>query len=324
MKPIHPVLLNPAPPRFRFGDLAHLFKFALFTPLAWLLPARAWPPVCRLMACFVPLPRPGMAADLALAGIDRTARRVAVDHHTHRLLELCWLLRQHVPWRGDIPVSLRGAAHIHHALAGGNGAVLWVFPLAYGDLMVKAGLHRAGFAVHHLSAQGHGYSDSRWGGPLLNPVKTRVEVRFLAERLVLGRGSNIRPLRTLKQRLNQNRVVSITAVHSGRRVAEVEFLGGRLRLACGAPHLALASGAPLLPVYAVPTPDGCFQVEFGPPLTKAGDAPGRAAEIILARAYAQRMEVVVRRHPGLWRGFVAARSRRSRFGKEPGKVAGQG
>ncbi len=51
-------------------------------------------------------------------------------------------------------------------------------------------------------------------------------------------------MRTLARRLEANRVVSIAAIAQGVKTCAVPFLGGALRVATGAPNLALRSNGP--------------------------------------------------------------------------------
>ena len=65
--------------------------------------------------------------------------------------------------------------------------------------------------------------------------------------------------------LAAGRVVSITAVPSAERRLTLPFLGGRIRLAEGAPWLSLATSAPILPAWALAGPDGVIEATIGPP-----------------------------------------------------------
>lgn len=64
-------------------------------------------------------------------------------------------------------------------------------PTVHQWLLTKRTLAEAGYAVHHLSSYIHGFSiRSRLGEALLNPIRTRVEDRYLAERVRIGAGGN--------------------------------------------------------------------------------------------------------------------------------------
>jgi hypothetical protein len=136
-------------------------------------------------------------------------------------------------------IDLVGAEHLHAALAGGRGAVLWVAPLVFAPLVAKRALHEGGFSVHHLSRPNHGFSSTRFGVAVLNPVRTRVEDRYLAERITISKANETTAaVRALADRLATNRIISITMTSLGMRQADVPFLDGRVRVAPGAARLA--------------------------------------------------------------------------------------
>ena len=115
---------------------------------------------------------------------------------------------------------------------------------------------------------------------------------------------------------------------------------GRLRTGAGRAHLALASGAPLLPVFALRTGPDQFSVEIGPPLATppAGDAraadPGAARRLCgasspracAARPISSSGRTTLSCPVGLTvtssTGALTARRARSRFCRSPGDGAG--
>ncbi len=209
---------------------------------------------------------------------------------------------------GGWPARIRvtGADEVRHALAAGRGAVLWVAPLIFAPLVAKRALHEHGFAVHHLTRPGHGFSRTTFGTAVLNPLRTRIEDRYLAERITIRGEQTAGPVRALARHLAANHVVSVTFTRSGMRVIETPFLAGRLRTAPGAPHLALRAGAPLLPVFALRTGPDQFSVELGPPLaTPPGETRERQIQALLA-AYASELAARVRRAPDqfLWQDDI--------------------
>jgi lauroyl/myristoyl acyltransferase len=118
--------------------------------------------------------------------------------------------------------------------------------------------------------------------------------------------------RQIHRRLRANGLVSIRAGEHGQRTVEAPFLAGTIRLATGAPSLALASGAPLLPVFSVQTGPGAYDVVVEPPLRD--DAPPERAAgdrhrlvDALTRDYARLLEPYVLRHPQDWSGWYTMR-----------------
>ena len=73
-------------------------------------------------------------------------------------------------------------------------------------------------------------------------------------------------LRSLQRHLRAGDIVSVTAGADAAAPIELPFLGGRIRLAPGAPELAHLAKAPLLPVHTVYLDDGTFEVTIEPPI----------------------------------------------------------
>ena len=99
-----------------------------------------------------------------------------------------------------------------------------------------------------------------------------------------------------------NGVVSISVGAEAVRTVSLPFLGSELRLATGPMTLAAASGAPLLPVFAIRDEHGRFQVTVEPQLELRRDDERDRWQQETAAAYAQRLEPWVRRYPGQWLG----------------------
>jgi lauroyl/myristoyl acyltransferase len=317
-------------------DAFEVVAIGVLGPVAWMLPERlAWWPVSRLLSIAIARIRPGITrlrVDMLRHALGpRSANvdlpRLRVDVMATYMEERLEILRAYRPggWRPKL--ELQGREHLEAALAAGHGAVLWMAPFSYADLVTKMALHRAGFAVSHLSAFSRGFSpNSCWqwtcswfGMKVLSPLRTWVEDRYARERVVVPLDGGLGYLRTLGHRLAGNGVVSIRAGEMGQRTLEVPFLQGSLRLASGAPSLALAAQAELLPVCCVRRGPGDFVVEIEPALRPGAHRNRRDAVDHLTRQFAARLEQWVLRQPFLWSGWylmpVAA-------GAEERRVAG--
>jgi lauroyl/myristoyl acyltransferase len=138
----------------------------------------------------------------------------------------------------------------------------------------------------------------------INPVKTRVEDRFLAERIVLSMESSTAAIRALRRRLGNNGVVSVTAIYNQTvNPVGVPLLNGVLRLGSGALDLGYATGAPVLPVFAVregPDRHG-VRVEAALPVEASLSRPDavRAAMAV----YGERLLPYIRAFPDQWLGW---------------------
>ena len=255
-------------------DLALLGLLPVLAALALMLPESAWPQLADRLA----------GLRLRLRG-QRTANEIARieavvgDRLPGLSAAACWrghLANNYLAWlqllrchrdRGWRPaVRLEGRARLDAALAAGKGGILWVAPLAFSDLITKLALHEAGYAVSHLSRDTHGFSTTRFGRRLLNPIQTSVERRYLAERLVMSDDHTVGPLRELALRLKSNRLVSITLTPGGQRLRSMRLLDGHLPVATGALTLSWQTGAPVLPVFTLRNGDGGFVTRIEAPL----------------------------------------------------------
>lgn len=305
----------PAKPRsFNTTDLAALAGLPLLTGLAWLTSESSWPLVGNTMA---PLAAPFSigAGDLAqcvatLLALREGAvggARILRGMLAQQVEETLQLLACHRPGGWRPTVELRGADHLLKALAGGCGSVLWVGNSAFASLTVKIALHDAGFRLHHLSHPRHGFSTSKFGMRWLNPLRTRIERKYLASRAVLPLNGNAGPvLVRLIDRLRDGNVVSVTEGGTSLRPLVVPFLNGSLRLAPGAPGLAQRTGAAILPVLTTRTAPNRHIVTIEPPLSlPRGVSKDRFLESA-ARSFAERLEGNVRQHPSAWFGWAEA------------------
>jgi lauroyl/myristoyl acyltransferase len=271
---------------------------------AALLPERLWLPLGRTIGRAQTAGHARVSErDLALAEIcHEPARSIAIERiasgHAARLRGLREYARPARAW----PIDVDGFSRIEEARAAGRGAILWIGRFTWASLIAKVGLQRAGLAVSHLSRPTHGFGESAFAVRRLNPIWTRIEERFVHERIVMKPAAGAAALRALHERLQANGVVSITVGDEGARVVAVPFLGGTLRLASGPASLATASGAPLLPVFVVRNGNGRFRVAIEPALELHPEDPRDRRGPRIAEGYAARLEPWVRRYPGQWLG----------------------
>ncbi|HEX6014366.1 MAG TPA: hypothetical protein VFY87_21740 [Geminicoccaceae bacterium] len=293
----------PRSPLATTKDLAVLAKLPLSALAAWCVPERSWDAVAAQAVRLERRNIAGIAERIAgMVGPDRlpepalalACRQIGLN----RVDQLCFL-RSYRPggWRPEL--LLEGREHLDAALAAGRGAVLWMAPTVFQWLPAKRALSEAGYRLHHLSHPRHGFSTlSRFGRRWVNPIRTRVEDRYLAERVVLGDHGGARgALRRLTALLRRNAVVSITVAAEGTRQARAPLLGGFLCVASGAPHLAARTGAALLPVVTLRTGPGRFLTRIEAPLpTPPGGSPDDPLEQAVAEL-ARRLEPYVLAHP---------------------------
>lgn len=292
-------------PLLDWQDPAVVAWLATLLPLSWLTPQRLWTPLCVLAGRAMTRLAPGPTASRIETVRQRCGDRdglpapdVTVAHsRAGRMERHLEYLREFRPGGWNPRIELTGREHIDRALESGTGCIVWVGPMMYAFLVAKKGLHGAGYSLTHLSHTDHGVSESRLGRRM-NAIRTIPEERYLAERLVMTDGSELRRTRELYDRLRANALVSITAETTlGARQVTGPFLGGTMRLATGAPSLSLASGAVVLPTFVIKRAHDHFEVIVEPPLAAPPSSSRHEAVDAMVRRYIERIEHHVTRHP---------------------------
>lgn len=283
-----------------------------FTLPAWLLPERHWPKITRQLS---PMAISDLTKDpVASATIirqtlgDRLPDLPAKDIiggmgaegiYTFFQVLKCYRFDGWTP-----PVRIVNFERVAAARDAGRGAILWVGHGFHGHLGAKIGFHRAGIEVVHLSTPAHGFSATRFGVRYLNRIQTRIEDRYIAERVLLPlRGQNT-ALQILMKRLKANKVVSITGQRGTGRTVAAPFLDGALTLAPGAPTLAHMTGAALLPTFAFRAPDGAVEVTVEPAIEMPVGAPRDVAVSQAVQKFATISEGYALRYPTQWLSWV--------------------
>jgi lauroyl/myristoyl acyltransferase len=289
----------------RSADLKLLLKLPLSLFLAAVVPERAWPDICNSIVRLSRRLHPGPAAREAAAiqeitrdaGFAGSAPVIQQGLQRNIRLNQLYYLASWKPggWRAD--VRLEGREHLDRALAAGHGAILWVAPFVFADIVAKRALHEAGVRVHHLSSAGHGFSSTRLGIAVLNPIRTRIEDRYIAERITIPLDGAVAGAKEVISRcLEANAVVSIVLVPRGARCIEFPFHAGWLRMALGAASFALRTGAALLPVFSVRT-GSRFVTTIEAALLPSLDLDREEAMRALGRAMANRVAEWVASYP---------------------------
>ena len=298
-------------PLATWHDAAISAWLLLLVPISWLAPQRLWTPLSVLISTVVVRLTPRRSAS-AIDVVRRTcagqhglpAPRAIVTNVTAGHVEQhIQFLRESRPGGWKPQIELIGREYIDRALESGKGCIVWVAPMLYSHLVAKKGLHGAGYSATHLSDVDHGWSGSRLARRLTR-VRTSAEERYVAERLVMTDGSELKYTRRLYVRLRANSLVSITGTESRAdmraRSATGPFLASTMRMATGAPSLALASGASLLPVFVVKRDYDRFEVVVEPELTRSRTGDRHEAVDELVRGYIERIEHYVLEYPHLY------------------------
>ena len=300
-----------SPPKYEgwisINDLFTLGKL-FCCALAAMTPERYWPAVSTGLA----------RSHLKLRGSKRARIARACEQYLHidpDELELAVIaaeyaenieaIRESYPGGWHRAGRIEGADEIEFSLHRGRGVVLWVSAFAHSDVVTKKTLARAGYALTHLSAVGHPYSPTWFGAKVLNPVRVRAENRYLAKRIIVVYGHAHPALDLLRQALRNNGIVTVTAIGAGRAACTAPLLGGTMRLATGAPRLALETGAALLPVFTLPNDNNGYSVHCGTDLLTRVDRSDEDAIQKVTLLYVELLQSFVLAQPRTWQGWFS-------------------
>jgi oxalate---CoA ligase len=296
-------------PLLSLSDVLGSLTFLGLAPVAWFLPRAAWSRVCAAIARAHILTRGShaRAIDTALEGLGvaLTSRELERRFLSAAYQDVVCTLREQLPFDRLPSIRLIGEEHVRAARVAGRGAILWSCPSPFGGLIAKKALKVAGIELVNLRSTIHPYSNTWFGMNVLNPIRTRVEDRYLLGTVALRDGEGLAGLQELRRHLDANAVITIAANAQEGVPYRLPFLGGSLGLSLGAPMLAVLHDAPLLPVFTSREESGAFEVVVGSRLqaTPRGD-PGETARA-LAQEYAGALAGHLRRHPAAWRGWFS-------------------
>ena len=301
---------GPAPrPLFAVSDARFLAELPWLWFVAWFLPERRWDRLCQGLERFKA--RLGWFDPDAVAAI--MARGLGSDPSTD--LAVRWaagrtechleVLRTLRPGFRTAPAfEIVGIENLKAATAEGRGCLLWVAHFCFNSLAVKAAITDAGHRLWHVSRREHGFSKTRFGMRILNPMRVAAERRYLAGRILIDRANPGGALVAARRTLESGGVVSFTAgAWEGARPIDVDLVGARLPLSTGAPGLALMTGAALLPVFATRAYRGRGRIEIGVPIEVPSDGSRDDKLRLMAQEFANRTEPYIRQCPDEWRGW---------------------
>ena len=184
-------------------------------------------------------------------------------------------------------VEVEGEERIHAALAGGKGALMFVGHFGYWELQGLA---------HPLVLPPMSVLARRLDNPYLDRLLERMRTAT-GNHVIYRQGAMRKVLRALQA----NQVVGIPIDQHIQDVnaVMVDFFDRPAATTSALATLALRTGAPLIPAFALPLPGGRCRVVYEHPVelpSSAVDDPVRE----LTQRCNDVLEMYVRRHPHLW------------------------
>lgn len=280
-------------------SLRHRIEYLLVMAVRWLVGHAPYPVVRAL----------GTTIGLVFHTVDGAHRRLAVSQlraafpvrtqdecrqiarqtFVHFGQSLVTVLRASTFTRQDLldTVEVDGAEHIRTALAGGRGAIVFSGHFGYWELH---GLTHA-LVLSPMSVLAR---------PLDNPY-----LHDLLERMRRATGNNViyrqGAMRRVLRALNANECVAILIDQhiQGTDAVPVDFFGRPAATTSALATLALRTGAPLVPAFALPLPGGRCRLVYEPPV----EVPPATADdtvLELTQRCTDVLEMYVRRYPHLW------------------------
>ena len=303
-------LIERDPPLISGDDLFFMSQVPFLFLSALLQSSDKWPSAAKNILRFADILRPQKDAP----NLDEVARSIGktreilsnailvsrvgrIEHLIHSFNLLC-----RPAWRPTIEIE--GKHNLDDALAEENGIVIWVSHFCFSSLFTKMGMSETGYQVVHISRPEHGVSKSKLGTAFLNKIRTVTEDRFLAERIVHHRdhpqATKLRAMNVLEN----NGIVSITVgAWEGRRVVIAPLLKSTFQVATGAPSLAYASNAKLLPVFTTKTQSGTYRIKIGSPLGEQARGDRDSFLKAASEQLFEQQEPVIIKNSEQWRGW---------------------
>lgn len=301
--------------KIRSRDLLEIIIISWLLIAALLVPPRYWHHICRWGASISAKLRTGafqrnvshIRAIIDQKVINQSPEEIELGRLAAEYYDRLLILKQYWPAGWNPSMRLFGAEKLISALERNSGIILWVNDCAGSRLVTKMALHDAGFAVSHLSRPTHGFIRTEFGASVLNRLWTRIEDRYLDERITIIKENRHAALKTLRQRLKEKRIVSITVGPWARRMAEVSFFSAQMRVPTGPVWLAMEFDAVLLPVFTNRSEDGSFEVRIADAIKLSNTGDGEDTVQGAVQRMAADLRVFVSKYPGQWRGWFGIR-----------------
>jgi Kdo2-lipid IVA lauroyltransferase/acyltransferase len=184
-------------------------------------------------------------------------------------------------------VEIEGEERIHGALAGGKGAILFTGHFGFWELQGLA----HGLLLRPISVMARPLDN-----PRLHDLLERMR-RATGNRVIYRQGGLRRVLRALAH--NECVAILIDQHISSSDAVKVDFFNRPAATTSALAKLAVHTGAPLVPAFALPLSHGRYRLVYEHPVElPPADAPDRIREV--TQRCTDVLEMYVRRHPHLW------------------------
>ena len=292
-------------------DIGTLASLPPTLAIAWLVPEKLWPGLCRVAArlsMHIAFADPSAATERIRRTLGNRQAGATPEGILHGLAasqirSLLLALKAYRPGGIDPEIRAIGLEQVAAALTEGHGAILWLTLTDLTNLAPKIAFHRAGLAYAQLTTADHPFSATRFGTRVLNPIVTDYDGRFLADWVMMSRDNPPAALNDLEARLGNNGIVCFAAHSQAKRPVVVPFLDGEITLGPGAPTLAYRTNAPLFPVFPFRDEAGVTTVTVGQRIDPRPDLPRDQAVADMTRQYAAALEPFALEYCEQWGGW---------------------
>ena len=207
--------------------------------------------------------------------------------HFGRLLTVLLKFSTLTPPEMMARVEFEGEERVRHAHGAGKGVLLFTGHFGYWEINAL---------VHSLALQPIAVMARPLDNPLLNDLLESVRTRT-GNSVIYRRGA----LRKVLRALGQNQAVAVL-IDQHIQTADavfVEFFNRPAATTSALAALALRTGAPVVPVFALPLQGGRFRMVYEHPVDPPdGDDPDAVREF--TQRCTDVLEMYVRRYPTLW------------------------
>jgi lauroyl/myristoyl acyltransferase len=202
-------------------------------------------------------------------------------------------------------VRVQGVGHLREALEQGRGVILWESVGLGQRTLSKQVLHRRGFPVYQVHAEGHmrgfgsgGRSATWMRNQVIKPLFKRLESASVLGVIYLSGSGSLAFTRQLLGLLESNTIVCVSGDGGmGQKQIPLQFLGRTRGFATGMVSLARLSGATILPLFCVEESRGGTKLVIEAPIHIPIGVPKDLAMQESLAQYTRLLESYVKRYP---------------------------